>query len=50
MGLRTYVLRRLILAIPVLFGAVILIFAVVQFLPVSVRVSLFIRDPRQARH
>jgi ABC-type dipeptide/oligopeptide/nickel transport system permease component len=50
MGLRTYVLRRLILAIPVLFGAVVLIFAVVQFLPVSARVSLFIRDPKQARN
>ncbi|MGD0495770.1 MAG: ABC transporter permease [Candidatus Bathyarchaeia archaeon] len=43
-------LRRLILAIPVLFGAVVLIFAVVQFLPVSTRVSLYIRDPKMARN
>jgi ABC-type dipeptide/oligopeptide/nickel transport system permease component len=50
MGLRTYVLRRLILAIPVLFGAVVLIFAVLQFLPPGMRVSLYITDPRQAKH
>jgi peptide/nickel transport system permease protein len=49
MGLRTYVLRRLLLAIPVLIGAVIVIFAVVQFLPVGMRVSLFITDPKQAK-
>jgi len=48
MGLRTYVLRRLLLAIPVLIGAVIFIFAVVQFLPVGMRVSLFISDPKLA--
>ena len=47
MGLRTYVLRRIILAIPVLFGAVVLIFAVLQFLPVTARVSLYIKDPRE---
>ncbi len=47
MGLRTYVLRRLLLAIPVLIGAVIVIFAVVQFLPVGMRVSLYITDPKQ---
>lgn len=50
MGLRTYVLRRLLLAIPVLIGAVIVIFAVVQFLPVGMRVSLYITDPKQARY
>jgi peptide/nickel transport system permease protein len=50
MGLRTYVLRRLILAIPVLFGAVIFIFAVLQFLPPGMRVAVFITDLRQARY
>lgn len=50
MGLRTYVLRRLLLAIPVLIGAVIVIFAVVQFLPVGMRVSLYITDPKQAKN
>jgi peptide/nickel transport system permease protein len=50
MGLRTYVIRRLILAIPVLFGAVILIFAVLQFLPPGMRVSLYITSPKQAKY
>lgn len=50
MGLRTYVLRRLILAIPVLFGAVVLIFAVAQFLPVTIRVSMYIKSPKEAMH
>lgn len=49
MGLRTYVLRRLILAIPVLLGAVILIFAVLQFLPPGMRVAVFITDLKGAR-
>jgi len=49
MGLRTYVIRRLLLSIPVLFGAVLLIFAVVQFLPIGLRATLFIQDPRQVR-
>jgi ABC-type dipeptide/oligopeptide/nickel transport system permease component len=50
MGLRTYILRRLILAIPVLLGAVVLIFAVLQFLPAGMRVALFITDVKQAKH
>jgi peptide/nickel transport system permease protein len=50
MGLRTYVLRRLLLAIPVLLGAVIFIFAVIQFLPPGMRVSLYITDVKQAKH
>jgi dipeptide transport system permease protein len=50
MGLRTYVLRRLILAIPVLLGAVVLIFAVLQFLPAGMRVALYITDVKQAKH
>jgi dipeptide transport system permease protein len=49
MGLRTYIIRRLLLAIPVLLGAVILIFAVIQFLPTALRATLFISDPRFAR-
>ena len=42
-------LRRLILAIPVLLGAVIFIFAVLQFLPPGMRVAVYINDPRMAR-
>jgi peptide/nickel transport system permease protein len=42
MGLRTYIVRRLILSIPVLLGSVILIFAVLQFLPVGLRATMYI--------
>jgi ABC-type dipeptide/oligopeptide/nickel transport system permease component len=48
MGLRTYILRRLLLAIPVLLGAVIFIFAVIQFIPPLVRATLFITNIRTA--
>jgi ABC-type dipeptide/oligopeptide/nickel transport system permease component len=48
MGLRTYVLRRVLLAIPVLLGAVIFIFAVIQFIPPLVRATLYVTNPKQA--
>jgi peptide/nickel transport system permease protein len=48
MGLRTYIIRRLILAIPVLLGAVIFLFAVIQFIPPLTRATLFITNPKQA--
>jgi dipeptide transport system permease protein len=47
MGLRTYVIRRLLLAIPVLLGAVLLIFAVIQFLPVGLRATLYVTSQRE---
>jgi len=50
MGLRTYILRRLLLAIPVLFGAVIFLFAVIQFIPPLVRATLFITNAKQAKY
>lgn len=50
MGLRTYILRRLILAIPVLFGAAMFVFAVIQFLPVPLRATLYITNIRQLIH
>jgi ABC-type dipeptide/oligopeptide/nickel transport system permease component len=50
MGLRTYILRRLILAIPVLFGAALFVFAVIQFLPINMRATLFITDPKQLKY
>jgi ABC-type dipeptide/oligopeptide/nickel transport system permease component len=49
MGLRTYVLRRLILAIPVLFGAALFVFAVIQFIPITLRATLFVTSPQQLR-
>jgi dipeptide transport system permease protein len=47
MGLRTYIIRRLLLAIPVLLGAVLLIFAVIQFLPVGLRATLYVQTQRE---
>ena len=42
MGLREYIIRRLLLLIPIMLGVVLLIFAIIQFVPVMVRVSLYI--------
>jgi peptide/nickel transport system permease protein len=42
MGLKTYIARRILLMIPVLFGVVILIFAVLQFLPKEMRAAMYI--------
>jgi peptide/nickel transport system permease protein len=42
MGLKTYIARRILLAIPVLLGVVILIFAVAQFLPKELRASMYV--------
>jgi len=44
MGLRAYVVRRLLLAIPVLLGAVLLIFVVIQFLPQGMRAAMYVTD------
>lgn len=41
-------MRRLLLAIPVLLGAVIFLFAVVEFIPPIQRATLFITNVRQA--
>jgi len=47
---RAYVVRRLFLIIPVLFGVSLLIFGVLQlFTPVE-RASLYVTDPRQLAH
>jgi peptide/nickel transport system permease protein len=44
MGLRTYIIRRLLFIIPTILGVCLLIFAVVQILPVERRVMLYIED------
>lgn len=48
MELRAYLVRRLLLLIPVLFGVSLLVFAVLQLLSPVERASLFINDPKQA--
>ena len=47
MGLRAYVVRRLVLLIPVLFGVSLLIFFLLQLFSPVERASLYIQDPRQ---
>ncbi len=49
MGLREYIIRRLLLLIPVLIGVVLLIFAVTQLIPPEARASIYITDPKQFR-
>jgi peptide/nickel transport system permease protein len=50
MGLREYIIRRLLLLIPILFGVVILIFAVLQIIPPEQRAVIYIRNPRQMQN
>ncbi len=47
MELRAYIVRRLFLLVPVLFGVTLLIFGIVQLFSPIQRASLFIRDPKQ---
>lgn len=46
MGLRSYIIRRLLLMIPTLIGVTLLIFAVIQLFSPTQRASLFVRDVR----
>jgi ABC-type dipeptide/oligopeptide/nickel transport system permease component len=41
MGLRDYIIRRLLLMIPIVLGVVVLIFAIIQFVPVNSRVVIY---------
>jgi ABC-type dipeptide/oligopeptide/nickel transport system permease component len=47
MGLREYIIRRLLLLIPIMLGVVVLIFATIQFVDPISRVTVYIRNPRQ---
>lgn len=47
MGLREYIIRRVILLIPTMFGVIILLFAILQLIPPESRASIYIRDPKQ---
>ncbi len=46
MGLITYIVRRLMLLVPVLLGVTMLIFAVTMFFPPSVRALLYVRSEK----
>ncbi len=47
MELRAYILRRLLLLIPVLFGVTLLIFALLQLFDPVERAALYVKDARQ---
>lgn len=46
MGLREYIIRRIILIVPVIFGAILLIFAVIQMIPPGQRAMLYVRSDK----
>jgi len=48
--LRSYIIRRLILLIPVLFGVTLFIFGISMFFSPIERATLYISDPRQMAH
>ncbi|GAI89181.1 unnamed protein product, partial [marine sediment metagenome] len=47
MELRAYIVRRLLLIIPVLFGVTLLIFGLLQLFSPVERVALYVTSPRQ---
>jgi len=47
MGLREYIVRRIIMVIPIMLGVVVLIFAVLQLVPVTARAAVYVTDPKQ---
>ena len=47
MEFRSYLIRRLLLLVPVLIGVTILIFGLFQFFPAHQRAMLYVSDPRQ---
>jgi len=47
MGLREYIIRRLLFLIPIVLGVVILIFAVIQIIPPEHRAVIYVTSPRQ---
>jgi len=47
MGLREYIIRRVLLVIPVSLGAVLLVFATTQLLSANARAMLYVRSQKQ---
>ncbi|MGB8779645.1 MAG: ABC transporter permease [Candidatus Bathyarchaeia archaeon] len=50
MGLREYIIRRLLLVIPVALGAVLLVFATTQLLSPTARAMLYVRNEKQLQN
>ena len=49
MEMRSYIIRRLLLLIPVLLGIIFLIFTILQLFDPVQRAALYVRDPKQLR-
>ena len=47
MGLKEYIIRRVIMLIPIMLGVVVLIFAVLQFVPATARAAIYASHPRE---
>jgi peptide/nickel transport system permease protein len=47
MGLKEYIIRRVIMLVPIMLGVVILIFAVLQFVPANARAQIYATSPRE---
>ena len=50
MGLREYIIRRLLFLVPIILGVVILLFAVLQIVPPDQRAVIFITNVRQTEN
>jgi peptide/nickel transport system permease protein len=48
--MRSYIIRRLLLLIPVLLGIILLIFALLQLFDPYQRAALYVRDPKQMKN
>ncbi len=49
MGLRDYIIRRILLVIPIMLGVVVMIFAVLQLIPPTSRAAVFVTSPQEFR-
>jgi len=49
-GLREYIIRRLILVFPVVLGAILLVFAITQLIPPASRAMLYVRNENDVRN
>lgn len=50
MGLLKYIVRRLLMLVPTLIGIALIVFALIQMLPLNRRAMLYIQDPRTIRN
>jgi peptide/nickel transport system permease protein len=49
-GLREYIIRRIILVVPVVLGAILLVFAITQLIPVGSRAMLYVKSEKDLKN